>query len=116
MGQWHRGMTEAELQEQIRSLVRTAGMLIYHPYDSRHSYSGFPDLVIVGRGGILHRELKRDGEYPTPAQRSWIRALTEAGADVDVWRPADWPDRITAEVLALRRPRSTDYEGVGGHA
>jgi hypothetical protein len=65
---------------------------------------GFPDLVIVGAGGVLYRELKADGKYPAPEQRAWIAALTAAGRDAGVWKPRDWPDRIQAELNAIRRP------------
>ena len=50
----------------------------------------------------MYRELKRQKENPTKAQREWIAALEAAGADVDVWRPADWySQRIARELAAL---------------
>lgn len=51
--------------------------------------AGFPDLVIVGPGGILYREMKTDAKYPSPAQRAWGAKLTEAGGDWGVWKPKD---------------------------
>lgn len=99
-------MTESELSECVRSLARTLGLRIYHTYDSRRSYSGFPDLVLVGRGGHVFRELKATaGDYPTPEQQAWLDALTAAGADTGVWRPSDWHSgRIAGELDRLRRP------------
>ena len=66
---------------------------------------GWPDLTIVGPGGLLFRELKA-GESPTPEQRAWAVALAEAGQDVAIWRPRDLSTgRIKAELEAIRRPR-----------
>lgn len=39
-------MTEGELQQAIIDLARVLGLLIYHPYDSRRSEPGYPDLTI----------------------------------------------------------------------
>lgn len=98
-------VTETELYESIRQLTRTLGLRLYHTHDSRRSYSGFPDIVIVGPGGVLFRELKRQDEYPTAAQRAWLEALTAAGADAAVWGPADMRTmRIPFDLQRLRRP------------
>lgn len=62
---------------------------------------GWLDLVIVGRG-LLFRELKAAGKYPTPEQRQWIAWLTAAGQDVGVWKPADLASgRIARELKAV---------------
>jgi hypothetical protein len=65
------------------------------------SPSGFPDLVIAGHR-VVYRELKRQTENPTKAQREWIAALEAAGADVGVWRPSDWlSGKVQRELAAL---------------
>jgi hypothetical protein len=64
---------------------------------------GFPDCVILGRGGVLWRELKSARGKVSVEQREWMDALRRAGQDVAVWRPADWPDRIRAELEALAK-------------
>lgn len=65
---------------------------------------GFPDLVIVGPGGTLFRELKVPPNSTTPEQRAWLDALVDAGCDAKVWTPQDWQDRrILAELVVLRR-------------
>lgn len=67
---------------------------------------GYPDLTIVGPGGVVWRELKNATEYPTPEQRLWIRRLVEAGADVAVWRPKHLTDKtIQATLVRLAKPR-----------
>jgi len=66
---------------------------------------GFPDVVLVGHGGLLFRELKSAKGRLAPEQQLWLDALTTAGGDADVWRPADLTSgRIEAEIRAVRRP------------
>jgi hypothetical protein len=70
---------------------------------------GWPDLVIVGRGGPLLRELKAEGKYPTPEQKAWLAWLTAAGLDAGVWKPRDWHSgRIEQELRAISRPRTRE--------
>lgn len=64
---------------------------------------GWPDLYVCGPGGMLWREIKGAREAVSAEQRQWLEWLREAGGDADVWRPADWPVRITAELQRLRR-------------
>lgn len=64
---------------------------------------GFPDLVLVGAGGILYRELKTDTGRLRPEQVVWLRELTAAGADAGVWRTADLESGlIERELRAIR--------------
>ncbi|WP_328344885.1 VRR-NUC domain-containing protein [Micromonospora sp. NBC_00421] len=66
---------------------------------------GWPDLTIVGPGGVLFRELKSATGSHRPEQRQWAVWLAEAGQDVAVWKPRDWESgRIAAELDAIRRP------------
>jgi hypothetical protein len=64
---------------------------------------GFPDLVLVGPGGVLWRELKNATNGLDADQRLWRDALIAAGANWALWRPKDWPEPITTQILALRR-------------
>jgi len=80
-------MTEKDLLEQCRGAAKVLGLLLYHTYRSDRSEPGFPDLVIVGRRGVLIRELKTQRGTVTPAQQTWLNALDDAGVDADVWRP-----------------------------
>ena len=101
-----RRMSEKDLAAQVVDTAKTLNLLRYHTYRSTRSPSGFPDEVIVGPGGCLFRELKREGEKPTVAQQKWLAGLSAAGEDADVWRPSDWyTGRILAEMTMLRHPR-----------
>jgi len=96
-------MTEAALQEAVTDLCKLYGIHWHHQRISQLSKPGWPDLVLLGRGKALFRELKRDGKHPTLPQHYWGQWLKEAGQDWDVWRPADWHSgRIRAELEAIR--------------
>ena len=82
-------MSEKALDRSIAAIASDLGLLRYHTWNSQNSASGFPDLVLAGKGGVLFRELKREDSMPTPAQVKWLRALKAAGADSGVWRPSD---------------------------
>jgi len=69
-------------------LARAMGFLVYHTYDSRRCVPGFPDLVIAHENGaLLFAELKMDGKYLRPDQKTWAKALGERFV---LWRPKDW--------------------------
>lgn len=96
-------MTEKDLLEQCRAATKVLGLLCYHTHDSRRSEPGFPDLVIVGRRGVLIRELKTERGRVTSAQHTWLNALDDAGVDADVWRPSDLIDgTILDQIRAVR--------------
>lgn len=68
---------------------------------------GYPDLTIVGAGGVIWRELKADQGRLSAEQKLWIQRLVEAGADVAVWRPRDLADGTIAGALGrLAKPRA----------
>ena len=92
-------MSEAELEIHVRHLIRDLGLLWYHTHDSRHSPSGFPDLVIVGHG-VIYRELKTARGKVTDAQAEWLHALVMAEQDACVWRPADLISGLIGRRLA----------------
>ena len=96
-------MTERDLLEQCRAAAKTLGLLCYHTHDSRRSEPGFPDLVIVGRRGVLIRELKRQRGTLTSAQSVWLDALEDAGVSAGVWRPADLIDGTVLDQMRAVR-------------
>ena len=82
-------MTEAQLQDAIRDLAMIRGWLFFHPYDSRRSTPGWPDVFLLHprTGEIVVAELKSATGKLSPSQREWIDAFATAGITVHVWRP-----------------------------
>lgn len=112
--------------ELVRNIIRLAG---YHPVLVAHfrparteqgwrtpvqgDGKGFPDLVLVGPGGVMFREAKSDRGSLEPDQKTWRDALLGAGANWGLWRPRDWRSgRIADEMSALRRPKATAEEAL----
>ena len=90
--------SEAAFQGAVVELARYHRCQVWHDNDSRRNAPGFPDLVIVGRRGVLWRELKTERGRLRPEQEMWLSRLTRAGQDAAVWRPDAWPDRIRDEI------------------
>lgn len=102
-----RRMSENVLLSEVRRACQHLGLLVYHTHRSDLSEPGFPDLVIVGRSGLLYRELKRETGKVTPEQHAWLDALDAVGQDAGVWRPSDWlSGRVTEQLAAVRRTRA----------
>lgn len=107
-----RAMPEGELQREVRQLCDSLGLLVDHVENSlaaRRWVSGWPDLQIFGtcranfaRPAVLYRELKREGEQPTPEQRRVGLIIQSAGGNWGVWKPSDLlSGRIARELGAI---------------
>lgn len=97
-------MYEKDLQERVRRLARHYGVRYYHTHTAKFSPAGFPDVVMVAPPRVMFRELKRQHEKPTAAQREWLDDLAASGCDVGVWRPLDLIEcRIDAELADLAK-------------
>lgn len=105
--------TEAQFQSAVIDLARLRGFIVAHFRPSltqsgrwatavQADGAGFPDLVIVGHGLVLYREIKTDRGRLSTAQIRWLAELEDADQDVDVWRPRDWP--LIEATLARRNP------------
>lgn len=85
-------MTGEQLLEFVTSIIERdhPRLLCFHSADGRRDQgAGFPDLVIVGPGGVIYRECKGPAEELSARQVNWKYALIGAGASWGVWRPAD---------------------------
>jgi hypothetical protein len=100
--QWHHhceagvlavpAISEKEFQAAVVALARRHGWLCFHPFDSRRSEAGFPDLVMVRPPRLVFAELKSVTGRVTPAQQMWVDCLKAVpGVEVHVWLPANWP-------------------------
>jgi hypothetical protein len=103
-------LTEKDFQRQVVELAKIRGWRVYHPFLSKWSEHGFPDLTMVRARDrrLLFAELKRDKAKTTPAQEEWQNLLGAVAFDprqtgvvrlyglplptieVVVWRPVDW--------------------------
>lgn len=102
-------MSERDLDTAIRSLASGLGLRRYHVMNSQKSEPGWPDLVLVGKRGVLFRELKRQSGKPTKAQQEWLAALTEAGMDAGLWRPSCLlSGQITRELAVIAGLRTAE--------
>lgn len=110
-------MTEDDLLTAVIDMAHLFGLTVAHfrPAKTERGWrtpvqadgKGYPDLTIVGPGGVLFRELKSATGKLSPEQAVWMYKLNEAGADVGRWRPADLTSgRIERELRALRKPIS----------
>jgi len=95
-------MSEDTLEEAVRDLAKGLGILRYHTWNSRNSPAGWVDDVLIGRRGVLFRELKKTTGTVTPKQVECHQALRNVGLDIDVWRPEDLTSgRIARELAAI---------------
>ena len=87
-------LTEKAFQAQVVKLAKLYGWLVFHPYDSRRSEKGFPDLVLAHPkwGLAIFAELKTDTGKLSPEQDQWLTVLDDCNQWSLVWRPKDWPD------------------------
>lgn len=85
---------EHDFQNAVITLAGLCGWLWYHPFDSRRSPAGYPDLTLVKPGRpIIFSELKSRTGRATPAQLQWLEALRQAtGVEAHLWRPSDWDE------------------------
>lgn len=78
--------------QTIIPYARLKGWAVHFTHTSKHSPSGWPDLVLVRGQRLLVRELKTARGRLTAAQWDWLLALQRAGVDVGVWRPSMWAE------------------------
>ena len=94
--------TEKQFMQAVVQYARLHNWLCYHPYDSRKSVPGFPDLTMVRSGYLVFAELKRDGKQKlTEHQRAWIENLKLVARNTIyddhkvkafTWTPDDWDE------------------------
>lgn len=83
-------LTEKAFQRQVLELAKIYRWRVYHPFLSKWSERGFPDLTLVRGQRLIFAELKRNNGRLTEPQIEWQELLADTPAEVYVWRPADW--------------------------
>ena len=99
-------MKESVLQSHVIHMAEWFQCRVYHVSNVRgqlrsQTSVGYPDLTIVGKRGVIFRELKSERGRLTQAQDEWQDHLKQAGQNVGVWRPRDWVSGLIE--LELRR-------------
>lgn len=97
-------VSEKQWQAWVIKLARLSGYLCYHPYDSRRSAYGYPDITLVRPPRLIFAELKTEKGKPTEYQQMWGEALVKCpGVEYYLWRPSQWKevrDILHEKVLA----------------
>lgn len=101
---------EKTFQRHVIDAAHHTGWIVahFHPLRTAHGWktpasadgAGWPDLVLVGRGQILFRELKTNKGRPTVDQKAWLDRFDENGGDSAIWRPRDLRDVVLPELGA----------------
>lgn len=87
---------ERDWQDTITQAARALGWSCYHPFDSRRSAPGFPDLCCVRPGRLVFLEVKTERGRVRPEQMAWLDLLGSVpGVVARLARPSDW-DAIEA--------------------
>jgi hypothetical protein len=91
-----RSISEREWQSHVCKIAGLKGWRYYHPPDNRpvngrvqRVVSGFPDLCLIKNTRMIFVELKREQGIVSVQQESWMRAISNCGIEVYVWRPSD---------------------------
>ncbi len=111
-------ISEEAFQDLIVDLARRFGWLVYHPYDSRHSTPGYPDLTLVrcvGSRVLVMAELKTEKGRLSREQGEWATALLAAGVRYFLWRPSDWGEILATLTAEERTGRGPGARGGGGN-
>ena len=84
-----KGITEKEFESQVKELaVKWFGWYYYHPFLSKYSERGFPDLTLLRPPRLIFAELKSEKGKLTESQARWLWELRKVpGVEVYIWRP-----------------------------
>lgn len=83
-------LSEKLFMRQVIELAKVYRWRVYHPFLSKWSEPGFPDLTLVRGDRLIFAELKTDKGPLTEKQVEWQTLLSATPAEVYVWRPMDW--------------------------
>lgn len=86
------GITEKQFLDQVRDLAKIYQWRFYHPFLSKWSERGWPDVTLLRGRRLILAELKTDKRSSkiSQAQAQWLWALRKVlGIEVYIWRPRD---------------------------
>ena len=84
--------TEKDFSQAVYDYARMVGWKAVRWPDWRPTGTtpGVPDMMLVRGKRLVFAELKAAGGRLSEAQREWLWALRETGAEVYIWKPAIW--------------------------
>ena len=94
-------MKESEYLSEVYHICDFYGAKAHHCNDPKRCHGrGLPDLIIVGKGGVLWREVKTWGDKASPEQTEYLWLLRAIGQDAEVWDELDLQRGIVAAQIA----------------
>ena len=89
-------ITEKEFMSQVKDLAKIYHWKFYHPFLSKWSERGYPDITLIRPPRIIFAELKREGGVLSPSQQEWAELLRACpGIEYYLWRPNNIEDILT---------------------
>jgi hypothetical protein len=67
--------SEKQFEAAVREYAELNSWKTFHPFDSRRSNPGWPDLTMARKGRIVVAELKAEKGRVSKAQEAWLGAL-----------------------------------------
>jgi len=80
-------ITEKQFEAQVKEVAKLFRWKYYHPFLSKWSESGYPDITLVRGNRLIIVELKSEKGKLTKAQAQWLWALRKTPAEIYIWRP-----------------------------
>lgn len=92
-------ITEKQFEAQVKDLAKICHVQkYYHPFLSKWSEKGFPDLTIIKVPRLIFAELKSEKGIVSEAQQEWLNLLSQCTQiEVYLWRP----DNLETEILKV---------------
>ena len=92
-------LSEKDFLSQVKDLAKIYHWRLYHPFLSKWSERGYPDITLVRPPRIIFAELKRETGKLTSSQEEWGELLRGCpGVEYYCWRPGQFDDEIV-EIL-----------------
>ena len=89
-------ITEKEFMSQVKDLANIYHWEMYHPFLSKWSVRGFPDITLIRPPRIIFAELKRAKGILSPSQQEWAELLRACpGVEYYLWTPDDFDNILS---------------------
>ncbi len=86
-------ITEKEFMSQIKHLAKVFHWRVYHPFLSKWSEKGYPDITLIRPPRIIFSELKRENGKLTTSQELWGDLLQRCpGVEYYCWKPSQFDE------------------------